>query len=661
MVMDRATEFITHFIGVFHLAVEEERLRDVYEKFKALQRADPEHGQLLNVNVNVNAPYTLGDFTASLNVPTFGFVPNHPFFLGAEPYQPLYLPFQTIDYLAPPPGPAPFYTWPPLDQDGRPILVLEPASSVVSVAFQFNWITDNDLMSFSGTHAFIAPDTYFEQLDTLVWLTASIDGVDFGDLPSLDQSVADYAMRLDGVIDNMDAAPLTGLTVTIIHGTDAAGQFENGQSVTELSILSDLMPEYLQPEEPEDPEPENAGQLPSDPALDIFGVDPGHTVVAGANTLANEVFINISWLDAPVVSVMGDVIDLEAISQTNVLVSHQHATGGTQTAPSHTLNMAGIVHLSSQPAETETGGEVEGNTSFPSNWVVARVEADIVAVNWVQQFSFATDFDRAEIQFTGSETFIGLGENLVFNAAILGELGYGYDLIIVGGNMISVTMVNQLNVLLEEDHITYSGPFAPDIEGGDNLLANNAVLTTIGVDSYTDMQAPFEAATQSLADGAENISSDLAQQSVFEGTEVLRVLYIEGDLTTLNLIEQTNVLGDSDQVHLALENFETSTGTEATVISGSNALINRTSVTEYGTDSTVLVGGDVYSDALIYQADLIDTDADPLGVTVNDLASEAVAFLADGMIEGEQPEVLVPEPSLLNGSTSPDVMQTMLA
>lgn len=661
MLMDRTTEFITHFIGIFHIAVEEERLRDVYEKFKALQLLDPEHGQLLNVNINVHAHYTLKDFTATSDYPTFDVVQNH----LLPPAPPLYLhasqPYGANFYGGPPPVQLPLFPNLSIDGGGRFALQLEPASSIIAVIYQTASLSDNDLITFSESHRFVSPDTYHDQLETLAALSSLIDGVDGGDVPSLEDGAQDYAMSLRAEIEGFEAVHLTGLNVTILRGPDAVGQHENGETVTELSVVSDLMPAYLQPDDPDTPETADAGQPTPNPALDIFDVDPGHAVVAGANLLANEVVINMSWLDAPVLAVMGDVIHLDAISQTNVLFSHQSGAGAAHAAPSHAVNMASIAYMSSQPETDGTVEDAPGPTFLPSNWAVARVEADIVAVNWVQQYTFATDFDRAEIQFSGAETFIGLGENTIINAAYLGELGFGYDLIIIGGSMINVTMINQVNVLLDDDTVTYDGAFAPDIPGGDNLLANSATLTTVGLDSYASLQAPFAAAGQSLADGATDIAPDVAQHSLFEGTEILRVLYIEGDLTTLNLIEQTNILGDADQVHLALHEFETQTGTQVTVTGGSNALINSASVTEYGTDSTVLVGGEVYSDALLYQADLIDTDANPLGVGMNDLADEAVVFLAEGMIEGDQPDPLGPPPVIEDGSISPDVMQTMLA
>ena len=140
------------------------------------------------------------------------------------------------------------------------------------------------------------------------------------------------------------------------------------------------------------------------------------------------------------------------------------------------------------------------------------------------------------------------------------------------------------------------------------------------------------------------------------------MLFIDGDYTTVNWIEQTNILGDSDQVYLAMEGIQAATGAEVNVVSGSNAVINMASIQEYGVESTVMVGGQVYDDALLYQAELIDTDADPLGVNMPALASEAVAFLADDMMSTDTGPVDVPiTPTAPESIQTPDSMQLMLA
>ncbi|WP_157059013.1 hypothetical protein [Loktanella sp. 5RATIMAR09] len=115
-------------------------------------------------------------------------------------------------------------------------------------------------------------------------------------------------------------------------------------------------------------------------------------------------------------------------------------------------------------------------------------------------------------------------------------------------------------------------------------------------------------------------------------------------------------------MHLALDGFEAATGASPTVTTGSNSTINIATINAYGTDSHVAVQGEVYSDALLYQAELIDTDADPLGVDMPALATEAVAFLADDMLSPDIGPADAPIIATSAESTAtPDVMQTMLA
>jgi hypothetical protein len=117
----------------------------------------------------------------------------------------------------------------------------------------------------------------------------------------------------------------------------------------------------------------------------------------------------------------------------------------------------------------------------------------------------------------------------------------------------------------------------------------------------------------------------------------LKVLHIEGDLIKANIVEQHNFLGDSDQIELMLDGFSPGGG-PVKLVTGSNAQLNAAKIHDIGLDSEVMVGGEAYSDALIYQAELVDHEAPPTGVGMSPLASEAVAFLADDMLEPDGAE-----------------------
>jgi hypothetical protein len=211
------------------------------------------------------------------------------------------------------------------------------------------------------------------------------------------------------------------------------------------------------------------------------------------------------------------------------------------TVPSEILNAAQIDGVAGPEA-------VAGPDGLPPTCNVTCIEGDLINFNWVQQTSFITDHDRAVITSTGSSTHIGLGANEVVNAAFLGEWGYQYDLILIGGNMVDVSAVTQTNVLLDDDHVV-----GGSTSGGDNLLFNGASITTTGTDSFGELTSTFEEALDAMAEGAASVPSLVAQDPLFTGLGALNVLYIAGDFVTMNLIEQVNVVGDNDQVTLAAE------------------------------------------------------------------------------------------------------------
>ena len=136
---------------------------------------------------------------------------------------------------------------------------------------------------------------------------------------------------------------------------------------------------------------------------------------------------------------------------------------------------------------------------------------------------------------------------------------------------------------------------------------------------------------------------------------------ISGDHLDVQLVEQVNVLGDADQIAIASETIQSANGANISVVAGSNALMNFASIDDYGVDSTVYVGGEGYSDAMLYQAEFISTD-DPLVVRdTSELASEAVLFLADDMIEGTTHGTETDLAPVISGEPEADVMQSMLA
>lgn len=701
--LDKFTEIISHLIGIFHTTVEAERLRDAYEDFK-YQQLHSELDDLEASPVDFDLRYTLKDFDPELKYTPLSY--ETPFKIWQANADPINLrdPYVAGQMNAFPElyveqGYSSFFP------AARPLLVLEPPGSVVTVSVQNAWMEDNDLLRMNSVYAeFKDPSVYIAALAGLQE-AAQILGVLTAE-STLDFNGSDAASfkTLHGLMAQTDDTSRLGEKVVVLHGSEAYGMFVGGESVDALPLLEDVMPELLGADD--DAEDEDSGtssnvrtsdldlppevntQAPDDgeriqdkdpfeglngPSgeAEFFGLDDGHQVVTGGNKMLNEVVMNVSWLDAPVISVMGDVVELNLISQVNVLAEHATFNGVIQDSLSATFNIA-MMSYTSQFAGAETTEGASENagennddiyTGLPKNWAITRIEGDVLTVNWVQQYSFMTDNDRADVQISGANTYISLGENLIVNLASLAEIGYGYDLIMIGGNLITVNQISQMNVMLDYDSITAAGatPFGISVSG--NLLFNGASISTVGINTYGAMTENFAAAGKAFADGAQTIDRDVAHDGVFAGDDLLTVLYIAGDFKTINWVEQTNIMGDSDQVHLALDAFTAKAGMPAKLYTGSNAEINSAAINVYGADSEVRVQGDVYSDALLYQADLIDTTSNPTGVYMPALANEAVLFLADGMItnpsHSSDDHGIVPTSP--ESMASSDLMQTMLA
>ena len=663
MALDRISEEIAHFAGLFHLETEAAKLRLEYQAFRAITDA-PELDPLKE------DPFA-GEFDLKLRDLKTGLA--HPD--QAPPSAPPSAPKMSA---LPPQGPETRSqtTEPPqnTEQDfpalsmtsisiSGPMIEIMPNSIVMAVE-QTAFLVDNDFLIFDGSAVFTDPALFLtllqdlgELAQTLSLISPSIWGPDTG-------NILDAAKQMAEAMAEAEVPEVEGLNAVILRGDDAEGIFINGERVDEIPTIKDLLPEFLKAKAEEAEATETP--VKSDGATDYdpgpFAVDPGHHVVTGGNRVINETVLKSVWVDAPVIAVAQDVLRLDIISQVNLRVEAADLVDQTAPAPSTSLNIAQLEQTSSVAMGKDIGKTGENqDDGLPKFWNVTRLDGDLMLMNWVQQHIFATDYDRVEVQFSGAATYIGTGENLVFNETLILNLGFHYDLIMIGGSMVTLNQINQVNVLLDQDKVTGDVPAGAALHAGDNLQVNTAAIMTTGKDSLSDKPDHFSKALSELAGGAKTISADVAQDPLFAGNDALNVLYISGDLIQTSVIEQFNYLGDSDQIHFIKDMFSTAAGAEVTVTSGSNAQINAATIVSEGLDSTVMAGGEAYSDALIYQAELIDDCAPPAGVQMDKLANEAVAFLVDDMIAPAPSDDCGPGIEINDSPGTVDVMQTMLA
>lgn len=888
MSMDRFTESIAHFIGAFELAEESGRLRAQYDKIAAQRPPDEDLGEIAFKGLHLEPEHPLEDLEPQI---AYQPLPPTPFWILAMPPRPADAPQPEIVIVMPEPA-LPDAPGTGTDSAGPRLVLpyeLPPPSSVVALFHMANRLDDTDwfgdvdpalMAQMSGLPQLM--HTLTEQVLALSPLSAP--------LPLLAEGTAgalDWATMTPAIIEAAEQLAGGMLDAVVLLGPEAEGPYVDGVAVDTLPDWHALWPDFLTREaaaqggeeteggpakrkdEPSGDDGKESGEIVPDFATGwdraleglAEGMKPtsdaaepaGPLVVTGANKLVNEVTITSDWLDAPVITVEGDVHRFDAVSQLNMVFDRDQGASAAGT-PSLAQNAASITTTSDpDPAETMAGQQ-------PSGWAIARITGDLVQINGLQQYNFANDSDVARIEIGSGGLHLGLGENQLDNLAVLNQFGWVFDLIVVGGQMIDMNLIRQVNLLVDDDtieqpistatkpepqplptlnspapmqhatgkngevgrksissepdaksvptapsnvstvaatelkdeagtdqhlamngdaqpgkaqakepvseniqqtaptakatstseHVSVpaksvsptispepvagpssnagpatspnSGKTDPDaaIAGSDeagskpmaaaepaahassaakplpikaepakidgraddqaaavkplakpaavpapeNLAYNEARIQTEGQDLATKLPAALAEASAALVKGAETLEQEILGLDLFEGVELLKVLLIEGDFTTINWIDQINVLGDSDRVELLQEAIAALPG--AQMVTGSNLLANIATIVDRGMDTQLMAKGEVYSDALLHQAGLVE-DGTPIGADgPAALASEAVAFLADGMIEAGMADLEAAkaeakaELAAMSASQA-DLMQTMLS
>jgi len=613
MSLDSITEQIAHFVGTFELISEQARLRDQYEEFVALRRKaeleDLEDPTRIQIKANLNLD--LGEYKAV----GYSFEPTQ---VSASPAPTL--PGSAGDapiFYNSPVGPE--FNFPEAAEIGglsiqlnviqlEPEFVTELIGSVVTYTFQTLKLVDNDTI---GEGDFRDVETLMEQGEALLNTAMSLHAVsDF----SVDISDYQSGETLDALIEQMlspEIAEVDGATIHQFHGAEAMGIIVNGEYVDEMPEWSELLPEHHQPEdETEDDTPELLPAEWDQSEDDEF--EDGHSVTTGGNLAINDVAVNVGWVDAPNFIVGGKAVNLTVVSQVAVVSDNDQGDSGAQSDTQ-------VVQSSLIEVNANEASWVQDNVAAPGQETLVAVDwisGDLIVSNFIKQTIDATDIDQISTDITASSTAYTMGDNVLVNVTNLVQLGSYYDVIIVGGDMISVDMVSQTIVLLDDDEISGVAPNDAD----DNLVMNQVSLTTNGEDTHQELSDELADTLPLQEVDTDALEDALLNDPMFAGTELLRVLKIEGDLLQVNVIEQTTLLQDQDDIDINGTN-----GEEVSALGAGNAILNSASINKMGIDSVVMAQGGEYSDLLLHQASLIDGPQEDNGELVN----EAVALLMD--------------------------------
>jgi hypothetical protein len=398
--------------------------------------------------------------------------------------------------------------------------------------------------------------------------------------------------------------------------------------------------------------------------------DASVDLVAGSNTMVNSALLTNSWLGGGVMAALGDCVEINAIVQVNAW-SDSDAIGSSVSGwkfdpaeATKAFNVAMFARVDPAAGNGTPGDASAGD--FPRHWAVTKIDGDLISMNWIEQFSFVTDNDIHVLSSSGVTTMITTGGNTTFNDVSLAELGFYYDLIIVGGNIYDANFIHQMNVLLDNDLVGGVKGFGTTGEASlstsGNLLWNHAeIVTAGGTGGFEALPAHYKKAAEDFAAGRNDLPTDILRDPAFDGLAGLKVLYVSGSIFDLQYVKQTNILGDSDQVAMALNGIDDSfPNADWTISTGSNALINAAQIVDVDLTAKTYVGANHYSDEILIQAEFVSPSPDLGGKDPDVLVNEAIAFLDDDIVgPGDDHAASGLQPS--HDASHADIMQTMLA
>ena len=637
MLFDKTTEAVAHFIGSFGSASADARLRVADEGIRQKQTTDLDFAGQGPPTILLRAPHEAVGFDPGLT----------PFWFSSDDFrsfseEPNFSHTKTIvvgtNNMNAPNTRAAITADPKLDEVSvTSINITSPAlGAVIAISYQENYLTDHDFYGDADITTFIAPSVFDRELDTLVEHVQPIIPEAFGNpFEAIATGPEMGKMLSSGFQANVINADTLDAQATFLSGEAVTEITINGIAADEMPDLSECLPDQMTKSDTEAEVDQDVEALINEvgtaaaAAAEYFDVEDGSEILAGGNLAINETSVVSQHVDAPVIAVLGDVFNLAAISQVNVIRDHDVAS--RDVLPSNTsINAATFVAENSVKGQETTA---ISTTEFDSNVIVTRIDSDFVNVNWVHQYNLVSDHDAAQITFSGEDTFLNFGDNVALNQTSILEFSEAYDLIFVGGSMYDIVVIYQTNILLDDDTVSDVTDWPASVSTSDNLVYNEASIQSLSTDTYTPLVGEFVQAGTDLAAGGSTLSDDVRQHDVFDGDAPLEVLYIVGDLLKVTAVAQTNIVGDADQIRVELDALYEHPESVVTTTTGSNAAINIATVADYGTDSIIMTGGEVYDDLLLYQAEFIDTDAQPLGAIPSPLAFEAVAFLADDMME----------------------------
>ncbi|UPK06525.1 hypothetical protein [Bradyrhizobium sp. 170] len=398
------------------------------------------------------------------------------------------------------------------------------------------------------------------------------------------------------------------------------------------------------------------------PELPDTGDGIGQWASLGGNFSINAALIVDIGESARTMVVMGDYFKTDAIFQTNTIMDDDEVrVSGGDREPTST---------SDQNVATNIADFLQNPSiyaGFPAqfagaNWIVDVVDGDFYSVHAVAQVNYLSDNDVATQVSSSSHYNLVGGYNTQGNLAQILDGSIEYDLIIIKGSYHGLNVIFQNNILLDNDKIKMAADGADpsqSVNSGDNSLLNEAAVANYGGDTFDELPANLELIESLLAAGLTSLDPELAGALIGHGGP-LKVLYITGDYYDINAIWQTNITSDVDVMY-QLQNqpladlmaLDTDGAVTRSVTTGGNELANDAAIVDVNPDVTY-VRGEIYTDSILVQADLVPAESSAVNANTNALVTELIAFVDDPQ------DTTSPPPAAIVNSVQSDPMASML-
>jgi hypothetical protein len=517
-------------------------------------------------------------------------------------------------------------------EDGGPEIQL--------TAHQYNFMLDDDVNLPADALAQVAPLIEKLNSDATSVIEHLVDNANAQfatewEIPKTDGGLADFVVAHDAAwVDRAGAPDANSVT---------PGYYVNGE-------LQERPAESSSPAEP--------------PELPDTGHGIGQWASLGSNFSINAALVVDLGESARTMVVMGDYFKTDAIFQTNTVVDHDSVriSGGEREHSSASdgnvaTNIADFVQNPSIYAG------FDAKFAGP-NWIVDVVDGNFYSVSAIAQINYLSDNDVVTQVSSSSHYNLVGGYNTQGNLAQLLDGAVEYDLIIIKGSYHGLNVIFQNNILLDNDKIKMAADGADPSQSAsshDNDLSNDAKIANYGGETFDDLPPNLALIESLLAAGMTSLDPELAGALIGHGGP-LRVLYVTGDYYDINAVWQTNITSDVDVMYqlqnqpLAdLLSRDPDGAVTQMVTTGGNQLINDAAIVDVNPDATY-VGGHIYTDSILVQADLMPATADQaLKGDTNTLVTELVAFVDD-----HPQDTAAAPPAAITSAAQADPMASLL-